>query len=243
MGNIVSVLWQLCTKVEQHEVFMFHDSDGLDMRMELCQKQVDENTKSLDEWNKNKDQFDGIVEDVTVMKGLLQKYSNQLDILNDKVVALTARNMQQNIMINGLSEVGEENCKQVVIKFLSQVMDTTVEPSEVLVAHRIGQKGKKPRLMVVRCTEELKTRVLQNTKNLKDKKNSHGDSYYVNKQQPDKINEQQCEIRENIRHLKESEAHLPIDQRAKIEIRGGVLYTNKEPQKKQIHPQTSRYFC
>ena len=57
--------------------------------------------------------------DVTILKGLVQKHSDQLKQINDKVTVLTARSMERNITITGLDgDVKEEKCKNNVLKFL-----------------------------------------------------------------------------------------------------------------------------
>ena len=106
-----------------------------------------------------------IKEDTRILKGLIHKNSVQLQRLNDNVVNLTAQSMRHNVTISGLLETDKELPRAVVNDFLSNTMNLSFDPKDIWVAHRIGQAGgSKPRLMVVRCTPELKLLILQNAK-------------------------------------------------------------------------------
>ena len=104
--------------------------------------------------------------------------------------------MRNNVTISGISgDKHGEKCKDTVIQFLSDKVGLTALASEILVAHRVGKMGDKPRLMIIRCIPELKTRILQNAHNLKGKKNELGDFFYVSKQLPEQLSELERENR------------------------------------------------
>ena len=78
------------------------------------------------------DKLDYINDDVSVIKGILHRHSNQLQVLNDRVVALTARSMRHNITISGLTgDSPSESCKENVLDFLKNAMNITVDNATV----------------------------------------------------------------------------------------------------------------
>ena len=144
--------------------------------------------------------------------------------------------MRHNVTISGLMEQEKESPRAVVNDFLSNTMNLTFEPKDIWVAHHIGKQGPKPRLMVVRCAPELKSMILQNMKILKGVKNQNGDYFYVNKQQPDKLNERDRENRAKIKEIKNKEAHLATHLKTKTQICSGILYVNNVPNTKAVKP-------
>ena len=104
-----------------------------------------------------------------------------------------------------------------------------VEEDEIEVAHRIGTKQKdKSRIMVVRCSHKLKSRVFQYTPNLKNVQNEDKDKYSVRSQIPDPFFTAKKEREERLREIKKANAALSKeDQHKKVEakITNKVLYT------------------
>ena len=191
------------------------------------------------------DKIDNIKEETETLKAIAYRHSIKLEQLNENVVNLTARSMQNNITISGLiGDVKDENCKQTFYKFIGDVMNIPIELSEIMVAHRVGKSvAEQHRLMVARCIPNLKQRILQNVCNLKGVKNSLGQFYYVNKQFPEALMECDREIRQMIKDIKKKEEDIPTDSKIKIEVRAGVLYLNNEPVKKKVkHPTTLQLY-
>ena len=151
---------------------------------------------------------------------------------------LTARSMDKNLTISGIpGDEKNEKCKDSAVQFLKEQVEIDVDESEIYVAHRIGQRyGKKPGTMIIRCQKPLKDRILQNARNLKDKTNQHNDPYYVNKQLPDQLAEQNREIRAEIRKQKEKDKGLKYNDRAKIEVKDKTVLIDGHPVKKHILP-------
>ena len=81
-----------------------------------------------------------------------------------------------------------------------------VKDSEVVVAHRLGQKMVgRLRSMVIRCNFSLHDRVFHFVKNLKDKKNDEGQYYYVRQQLPEPMLTQRKERNERITQIKKNQ--------------------------------------
>ena len=214
---------------------LHHSTDGLETRFSTAQDQLDDTTGKIAQLAQKQDSMQAYVD---ILKGIAQKHSQQLRTISDKVTVLTARSMERNVTIPGITgDASDKNPKEKVLKFLRHVLGIPVEDHEVLVTHRIGLLApNKSRVMVVRCTPDLKKLTLSNTKNLKGKKNDQGKMYYVNKQLPDKMVEQQRKIREQISAQKEKDKHLPKESKAAMKVRKGIVHINNEPVKSHITP-------
>ena len=142
----------------------------------------------LEETNAN------MMDDISILKGLAQVHDKAITVNKSKIIDLTARSMANNILVQGLTgDSGEETmaaCKQKVLEFLRVKMNMEIEDAEVEVAHRLGSRLKnavRPRQMVVRCKHDLRSRIFNYSKNLKDVQNEDGDYYQVNAQLPEPL--------------------------------------------------------
>ena len=258
MGNILSVMNSLCLKVTEMDIGLNHDTDGIFTKLQTVTSQADSNSDSITEaktvhtnavaafqkeLKEAKEGITALQTENSLLKGVLHKNSQQLKFLNDKIAMLTAKSMENNITISGLiGDKDKENCKDTVMTFLKKEVEIDVTEEEIYVAHRIGklrqnqEEQKYPRLMIIRCKQQLKNRILKNAKNLKDKTNVNGDYFYVNKQLPDQIMEENREIREIVRDQKIREQGLNYKDRSKIEVKDKQVYINGEVVKKYITP-------
>ena len=244
MGNVISVINQLCKKVTEIDIAINHDSDGINTRITSMTTQLDQEhnarTKYEEKLQQAEKKINNLQEENEVMRGIMCKHSEQLKVMNDRIAMLTAKSMEKNITISGLKELPKEDCRQVVIDFLKREVEIDAESSEIYVAHRIGNKkhssSKYDRLMIARCKPELKQRVFRNISNLKEKVNHNKLPYYINKQLPDQIVEQNREIREIVKTQKVKDAELPVKERAKIDVRRGEVFIDGERQEKQMLP-------
>ena len=58
-----------------------------------------------------------------------------------RVVALTARSMQNNVTLSGVTGDNKgEKCKVTTLEFLRNTMGIQEQETEILVAHRIGKQ-------------------------------------------------------------------------------------------------------
>ena len=90
--------------------------------------------------------------------------------------------------------------------------------------------------MLIRCKHELKERIFENLKNLKDKVNADGKQYYINKQLPEQLIEQNREIRATIREQKIKDSKLQPRDRSNIEVKNKIVYIDGEPTQKLLLP-------
>ena len=121
-------------------------------------------------------------------------------------------------------------------------MEIDVEDSEIHVAYRLGQLKKpgkvssseKPRNMLIRATFPLKERIFENIKNIKDKTNDKGEKFYINKQLPELWIEKNRLAREKMKQIKEQIAHLPVNERPKLEIKDKTVLQDGVPIKEHL---------
>ena len=93
-----------------------HDSEDLESRLQFCQSQLDDNTELC---TANKTEIDTLKEENTILNGIVHRFSNKLEVLNDRVVKLTARSMQKNVTLNRLTgDSPSENSKETVVDFV-----------------------------------------------------------------------------------------------------------------------------
>ena len=233
------------------------DKDGILLKITAMQKVQEEVLVRLEDLESDKptikqliDRIDSLeqqnarlTDDLAVIKGLVQVHDNTIVSQNKKLVDLSARSMANNIVISGLTgDEKEENCKNKVLEFMTENMKMMVEPDEVEVAHRLGNKDpkmKKDRPMVIRCRYSLCDRIFQFTKNLKSQKNNKSESYFVHPQLPEPLQTERKEHEEKYRSIRKANAEIPDDQKDKrtlVHIKNKTLYVNNVPQKQHIYP-------
>ena len=189
-------------------------------------------------------QVANMVDEIAVLKGLIQVQDANWRENNKKIVDLTARSMANNVIISGLTgEDAKEDCKAKVLEFLRGKLLMTVEDNEIKVAHRLGgpPKSDKPRLMVIRCGLGLRNRIFTFTKNLKGITNAQGDYYMVRPQLPEPLHSEKMDREDQLRSIKKANEAIPEDQkerRTAVSIKNRVLYVNKIPQKQHIKAPT-----
>ena len=241
MGSVLSILNSLCLKVSEINTSVNNEAAGINTRLVTCQAQCDGVATDVKDLKKFKtdttDTIQFIKDENTMLKGLVQRQHNQISVLNDKVLYLTMKSMENNLIISGLEgETKDENCVSNVLDFLHSKMEIEAEEDEILVTHRMGSsKGNNStRSMVVRCTHALKERILDNKKNLKDKKNSMDVEYYVNKQIPEAMAEQNKANRRQMNEVKVTQRDWPKKDRSKVEIKKGKVYVDGEARKEHL---------
>ena len=221
MGSLLSTLNNLCLKVGELDIQCNHESDGLQTKCTEDNKKVAK-----------------ILKENKVLKGLVQRQFNQIKDLNDKVATLTAKSMDRNLIISGIEgDTPKEKCIDSVLTFFRSQVEIDAAEEEITSARRLGKYSKnmkRPRAIFVSCKYMLKERVMSNVSNLKDKTNTNGDTYSINKQLPEKLTEQGREMRAKLKEIKEREESLPTRDKSKLEIRNKSLYINGEVYKKTL---------
>ena len=183
-----------------------------------------------------------MVDDVALLKGILQVHDKQIIHNKDKIVDLTAHSMSNNLLIYGLEQEEEELCLTKVREFLREKLKLNFEDKEVIVAHRMGSKQEgKFQPMVVRCQPKLKNNVLKNSYKLKDQKNSREGTFTVRPQLPEPLLTEKKEREDKLRKIKKQNETIPEEQkelRKKAYIKKGKLFINDQPYKTYVRPPT-----
>ena len=187
------------------------------------------------------EQHASLQDEIFMLRGIAQVNDRKLISLDDKVLKLTSRSMQNNILIQGLvpQPSVRENCKKLVLDFMKEKMKMEMADSEIIVAHRLGPLGRtsKPRSMVVKCKRSLRSRIFDFTKNLKDLKNENGDFYQVSPQLPEPILTKRRETRETVMEMKKKNDQLADPtKKVNVEFKNGILHLNGKPERKYITP-------
>ena len=134
-----------------------------------------------------------------------------------------------------------ENPTQIVYDFLTEVMMLSdVDKKDILIAHRMVPESpdKGGRLMVVRCTPELKSQILGNTKVLAKKTNALDQAYYVNQQLSEASVAIRKEYAHKIKKIHKENKGKPPKLRTQYRIQNKKLYIDGYTQEKLIKPPT-----
>ena len=231
-------------------------------KIDSVQKEVTEMSARLDDLERDRPSYTDLLtrmqtletqsirvaDDVEILKGYIQTQEKQIDQNKKKIVNLTARSMANNITISGiLGDSGKESdCKEKVINFMSKKMLLNVNEADIEVAHRLGKRHEKmatPRLMVVRCSTDLRSKVFDFTKNLKDAKNEDGDSFYLKPQLPEPLYTEKKEREDKLREIRKTNAGIAEEQKHKrtpAHIMNKVLFVNNKAQRQYVFPPTAQ---
>ena len=229
----------MCEKMKELDTSINHDEGGLCVRLAVCQKQTDENSESMKVKNEEiRKDVSQLQVDNKILKGIVQRQSKQISVLNEKVAMLTAKSMENNLVIKSLEgdEKGE-NCKEVAVKFLEEHTSISVDADDIYVAHRYGKKTPgKIRNIILRCAPKMKDRIMEHKKELKGKKNSKGEDYVIFAQLPEHSIEQKHENKETIRIQKDKDKDLPVRERSEIQVISGKVHIDGKVPRKHLLP-------
>lgn len=169
-----------------------------------------------------------LVQDITIMQGILQKHNQKHDITSGKLLDLTKRGMEQNLILHGTEDPEEviENesqtakCKRAVLLFFHELLQCDeIAVDDIWKAHRLGpQKRDKMRPMAIKVSYRAKEFIMENVSKLKGKRNSKEQAYFVSEQIPEGVVENRKQLSQRLKLLRESNEKKPIDERQNIRI-------------------------
>ena len=168
-----------------------------------------------------------------VMIDVIINQDNKIREMNKVITQLQARSMRQNIVISGLSEIKDEDCKQKAKEFFKENLKIK-EEIDIEIAHRMGEGRNRPMVIKLRNQED-KAIIFKNSPSLKDQKNKDDKPYYVNDQLPDAITEHKRQIR---LHLNDGK-NRSDGQKPDMYIKQGVLYVDGYRYVKPFQPPTA----
>lgn len=170
--------------------------------------------------------------EICLMKSIIAKQGDQISTLQAKVTDLTARSMQDNVLLHNVPENPDENIQDVFNELLSKI---GLNPASVNVEkiHRIGAKlSSRPRLIVTKLSShKMKESILQAAK---DKLPKGRDKVFITPQTPT----ESLEIRKNLYnvadHIKER------DPFSKCIVKAGRLFVNNTPYQPALPTPTTK---
>ena len=229
--KVATTLNCIIHKVAEGNLILNHESEGLQAKFSTSLKAIESNEKKFENAELA---IMKLTEENRLLKGIIHRQSQQIDDLNIKVAGLTARSMKNNVTISNLEgDKKDENCKDTVITFLRAIMEIDADESEISIAHRLGKYNpKKPaiRSMIVKCSYDLKERIMSNIKNIKDKVADHnGKPYYVNRQLPEQIIEQNRRNKQLMYAEREKYKGVEPKKRPDIKILDKVVCIDGDP--------------
>lgn len=231
LQQVIQKINGVCKRLENIELFLNCPDEGIQKRIESVERKTDIHDGKVLFMSK---EYKAIKHDLNQIKGAVQRHAGQIESQEAKITDLTARSMSKNIIMSGIVEERNENCKEKFTQFLKDEMAIDLkEEHAIKVAHRLGAKREDPRsdrAMIIKVNIALKELILANIENLEGRSNVKGKSSYVNIQQP----EAKIEARRNAKALlkRYQERH----KNAKVELKGDKVYLNNEWQRPLVTP-------
>ena len=121
------------------------------------------------------DKFDQMADTIAHQGHLIKE-------LNGKVEFLETERLRPNLIVKGIKEGPEENCKSLIKEFFKNQMSIT-EEIPIKKAHRIG-KGKHRPILATLADPDLKAKIYASAAKLQDQKNYQDKPYRLDDQLP-----------------------------------------------------------
>ena len=206
-----------------------------------------------------KEDQEGMKFEMQIMKGVIGRLEQQVKSLNQRLQDLTSRQMGDNIIISGITDLPErskrppvkdaeqvedeaeaddpptfeEKCEEVAKEFCKNLLGIEIKEHEILNAHTMGADGK---LLVIKCVPKLRVRIMQKKSKLSKKNNSKGKPYFVNVQVPEAVVAAQKELSQEIKKIKVQNNGKPEGAKIKYQVKGGELFVDGKKKVKQTAP-------
>ena len=170
------------------------------------------------------DKIDTAISDhdkVQIMADIIVCQDEKITQLNDKILAMQAWSMKQNLILSGVTETENENSEKISTDFFKNKMK--LDDVKIDAAHRIGTGKYRP--MVIRLANQWqKAKIFGSINKLKGLKNENKRFYRLDNQLPDELNAKKKHL---LYHLKEAKA-VPLAHRLDVAFKKGQLYVNQK---------------
>lgn len=200
--------------------------------------------------------------DIATMQGLIQKNSQQLEQTNFKILDLTKRGMEQNLMIYGIdesttvwdpmpadpdqdrSQTQRELCKYSALRFLKSTMRLELEIEDIWKAHRVGtRRPNRCQPMIVKVSYAAKELIMENLSSLKDQTDSFGQALFIKEQIPDGVLEKKKQNSARLKVLNKENEDRPQEQKNQISIIQDQIIINGQIDRPEVRtPQPQDLF-
>lgn len=225
---------------------------GLKVRMDQAEEQTAKISimeSSLERISKMLDENKRITQDLKLMQGLIQKFSQQGQVTKSQILDLTKRGMEQNLVIHGLNETADpkvsENCRQAIIEFLQENMSIDIEQSQIWKAHRLGiRRVGHVRPMVAKFAYDAKEKITENFSSLKGKINSvTGKPLFISEQAPDGVTEVKKQVSARLKVLRDENDKRDSANKRTIKVQNDKIIIDGFLDKPDVSPpQPSELF-
>lgn len=185
--------------------------------------------------------------DLIMAQGLLQKYSQKIEAMDKKILDLTKRGMEQNLVFHAVEEVANpknESCYETLICFVKEFLEVEIDQEDIWKAYRMGVKREnRARAIFAKLSYAAKELIMDKVSLLKDKRNIHGQVRFIAEQIPDGITEAKKRISKRASILRTAEEKKPMAERRDIKILGDKIVVGGELDKAEvITPQPFELF-
>lgn len=170
--------------------------------------------------------------DMNLLKAIVVKQSEQITKLQSKVTDLTARSMQENLLIHNVQETLTENIENIVKDLITKI-GINADTVSIEKAHRVGPRNKdRPRLIVVKLASfKCKEIVL---KAAKDKLPRGRDKIFITPQSPT----ESLETRRNLYSV--ADIFKEKDSTVKCVVKSDRLFVNNTLYRPALATPTTR---
>lgn len=179
-----------------------------------------------------------LTQDLLTTQGLLQRYSQKITVLEGKVLDLTKRGMEQNLVFHAVEEQPDpkaENCVQTIIEFTKEYLQVEIEEDDVWKAYRMGIiRRNRARPLFAKLSYQARDKIMEKVGLLKEKRNTHGQVRFISEQIPDGILETKKAVSKRASRLKEIENKKEKEQRRDIKVVGDKVLVAGELDKPDV---------
>lgn len=208
--------------------------------MEVAQKRI---TALLEE-NKR------LIQELTLMQGLVQKVSQQNDVNSLQLLDLTKRGMEQNLVLYGVSNTIEvedpksetpmytykERCRYSALEFFKSELNVDLDPADIWKAHRVGVfKRDKVQPLVIKVSYAAKELIMDHLSRLKGRFNPvMKQKYFISEQIPEGVLETRKQATARLKPLKEANEKKSKENRDTLQAIGDKILVNGQVQEPEV---------
>lgn len=211
---------------------------SMQANIDVTQETVKQVTSNQDRLTKMLAENKRLSQDLLTTQGLLQKYNQKIQVLEQKVLDLTRRGMEQNLVFHAIEEAPDpsaEDCYDTVAAFIQNFFGFEIDEADVWKAYRIGKpRVNRARPLFTKLSYYAKDRIMDKVGVLKGKKNVHGQVRFVAEQIPDGIVENRKFLGKEAAMIKKVEDKKPQEQQRPVRIMGNKIVVGGEVYKQEV---------
>ena len=176
----------------------------------------------------------GLEDKVSMLIKVVCAQETEITALKTKMQYEEQKNMRNSVIVHGIIKDSDKTCAELAETFFKEDMNPT---PAIVTAYRMGNdKDDQDRPMVIKLqNKSAKDRVFENTKSLKDRKNSKNRYFSVRSYMSDKQSEDDYRKGQIVRINKEQ----PLPHRQNVTLKKGKLLIGTSEYCKKIHSYTN----